>query len=1392
MVKQREYDRHEIVEIKHMIKNLQKELEIERRLKDETKKKLDDTQAELDDVLAETDSLRIKLKQSKQENERLTEVHKDEIAEYKSVNEKEFREELEIRVVEAQNIAHHKFDQERFAMVKEIENYHKKCKELEVEKQQYAGQLQQKQAEFESMRAAGKSIRATSGSIKQQDIEKLKREKESLNTSLEIMTARLGSLETENQELVTSVSLKDGELRRAQQWKGRFKKLKSFEEKCKDILDKDENNRGLANRAQQVQDNGSFKLGNDATVALQEEAVIELNAEAAATLHGNGNRDVFSCTSSAENIRLNERLRAIENEIFIRDSKIADLERRNSVLSEALKIKEDGSLEELKALQEELSFERETVKRNSQEWTEMVCKFDAERNTWQEKFDKLKEENQALLISCEKYDKTIEQTKVEIENLRKTVSCMKGFQEKKSELSQELCDSATHLDELQKPMKCEIDNLTCKASNLQPDLKQKDVSVEDMQGKSCTTVKLQGNEDKLERIVNETRTSQGEPDTKSGDGNLASELLNLDKRFQDLKGYTEELEAKSKGQIREIKELKNRLRWQDSGTHVEELEKELQMVNKKMTKMMTKEGELTIINEQQKIAFQELKENLLEVEQDLKMKEELFKNEVHNLTRQKDWMKTRKEKLSAENAELQNQLNEQQRKTNESKLEAQEVFSKIKAAQFELAASESSKKTLEKRCQQLKKQLADKEIECKNFETNYNELLKEFANEEKKRRQLNRDSEIEANIDESESAKRQFDRKVVEHEARLTEREAQLDKSEAKLEECEIALAKSEEKRRESEKDLKYLRKLFNKWTIDFDEMKAENSGLKKELKTCKKYSGFGKSDKEKFGKLSENETSDVQAAVESVEDNNEERMVKDSNEKKRKVDEENELQNEMRKQIRLLNSELESLKKDFEKAEITIHLDGCKEDFQQAVIDIHLNSLKKDFEEQEMEIHIKIKTQEDEKEVVQIRSNNFEGLKAKAEQRAFEIRPKNALWKVDNKKETKHVRVSAVMIDSKMKEQEGKNFKMKKENYGCNQQKEFFQSHGSEIKGHAKRNVQEGSAKKVDPEAWKSSFVTEYEDTKPSEVNQAGDECSKDVKDKSNAYKIIERDIAESSSETWQVTVTGAGDKVHQRFQLGTIDSRSDSDEDFWGMALKPLNESPRNIDLRDAKRCNEDFEVSKPAENPICIQENMAENIVHKESEWTNIAEVCVRKGSQETTIAENFVGKEFVAAMTGKCHGHEDLGEAMSSKGKDFGGNTSAESYVVNEPRQTVSESQGGDQSKGGAKSILHTVGFKLSRSSEKKKVGFKDKVDVHYFDDDDFYGTWNRTPLLNGFEGKWNIHIDVNGVEEVDITGDKTKENVRDHCNHSSDDVKSTVEEGDKNEGKESSRGKQSLD
>ena len=1388
MVKQREYDRHEIVEIKHKIKNLQKELEIERAMKNEAKKELDDIQAELDDLLTETNGLRIKLNQSKQENERLTEVHKDEIAEYKSMNEKEFREELEMRVVEAQYIAHHKFDQERFAMVKEIENYHKKCKELEAEKQKYAGEVQHQQAELESIRAAGESIRAAGGSIKQQYIDKLKRETESLNTSLEIMTAKLDSLETEKRELVASVSLKDGELRRAQQWKGRAKKLKLFEDKCKDILDKDENIQELANRAEQVQDNSSFELGNDATVALQEEAVIELHTEAADMLQGNGNRNVFSATASAENIRLNERLRAIENEIFIRDSKIADLERRNSILSEKLKIKDDGSLGELKALQEELSFERETVRRNSQEWTELVCKFDADRNTWQEKIDKLKEENQALQISCEKYAETIEQNKVEIESLRKTVSCMKGFQEKKSELSHELYDSTTLLDELQKSIKCEVANLTSEGSNLQPDLKQRDALVEDMQGQSCTTVKLQENEDRLEKIVDKTRKSQEEPDTKREDGKLASELLNLDKRLQDLKGYNEELEAKNKEQHHEIKELKNRLRWQDSGTHVEDLEKELQMVNKKMTKMMNKEEELRIINEQQKIVIQELKEKLLEVEQDLKMKEELFKNDVHNLTRQKDWMKTRKEKLSAENSELQNQLNEQQRKTNESKLEAQEVFSKIKAAQFELAASESSKKTLEKRCQKLKKQLADKEIECNNFETNYNELLKEFANEEKKHRQLNRDSDIEANVDKIESAKRQFDRKVIEHEARLTEREAQLDKTEAKLEECEIALAKSEEKRHESEKDLKYLRKLFNKWTIDFDEMKAENSGLKKELKTCKKYSGIGKYDEKKFGKLLENENSDVQVAVERVEDNNEQRIVYESNEKRKKMDEENELHNEMRKQIRLLNSELDSLKEDFEKAEIMIHLDGCKEDFQRAVIDIRLNSLKKDFEKQEMEIHIKIKTQGDEKKVVQIRSNNFEGLKAKAEQGAFEIRPKNALGKLDDNKEAKDVRVSTVTIDSTMKEQEGKNFENKKKNYGCNQQGELVETYRSEFKGRDKRNVQQGLDKNVDPEAWRSTFMTECAEPITSEVNQAGDEYSKDVKKKSNVYKIVERDIAESRSGTWQVTVTEAGAKVHQRFKLGTINSRSDSDEDFWGMEL---NESPRNINLRDANECNKDFEVPRPAENPNCIQENMAENNVPKESEWTNIAEVCVGKGSEQTTIAENCVGEESGAVMTGKDYGRGDLGEAMSGKyynAKDFGRNTSAENYVVNEPRQTVQEIQGGDQSKQGTKSILHTAGFKISRRSEKKKVGFKDNVDVHYFDDDDFYGTWNRTPLLSGFEGKWNIHIDVNGVEEDDVTGDKTKENVEAHCNLSSDAVKSTVEEGDKNERKESSRGK----
>ena len=188
---------------------LDKELQIEKRLKVEASKDYEESKAEIDQLLDENEGIKSKLRSTQYEMECLYDEYNEVVDEHNALIIEKDHQKLEMIMEEAKQVAEMKFSAEKVALFSEIETYNNKCKALRVECEKWQGQFLKCNNELQQVRCELKE----SESYRQDDICRLLDEKESRRADLKAKKTTLASIEKENEKLVRDLRDKEREIK---------------------------------------------------------------------------------------------------------------------------------------------------------------------------------------------------------------------------------------------------------------------------------------------------------------------------------------------------------------------------------------------------------------------------------------------------------------------------------------------------------------------------------------------------------------------------------------------------------------------------------------------------------------------------------------------------------------------------------------------------------------------------------------------------------------------------------------------------------------------------------------------------------------------------------------------------------------------------------------------------------------------------------------------------------------------------------------------------------------------------------------------------------------------------------------------------------------------------
>ena len=217
--------------IKRRMKQIEQELMVEKRLKLEVKQSKEECQAEIDELLLENEDIKKKLRQCHHDLERLHDENISLVSDYNSMMDRGEVKESEQQLCLMQELVEVKFEEVRADFVNEIERYQFEAEEFKQKFEQTAAELEKAQSELEA-----------SILYRQDDIDRLLKEKQALKGELKSKKAQLQSLEALNGKLTIHLKEKKGQLRHFQNLtssKDSNGKLNTSEtqvlEKCREI-----------------------------------------------------------------------------------------------------------------------------------------------------------------------------------------------------------------------------------------------------------------------------------------------------------------------------------------------------------------------------------------------------------------------------------------------------------------------------------------------------------------------------------------------------------------------------------------------------------------------------------------------------------------------------------------------------------------------------------------------------------------------------------------------------------------------------------------------------------------------------------------------------------------------------------------------------------------------------------------------------------------------------------------------------------------------------------------------------------------------------------------------------------------------------------------------------
>ncbi|XP_065063293.1 interaptin-like [Rhopilema esculentum] len=310
MSKQRENEFEELIIIKRKMKQLEQELMVEKRLKLEVKQSKEECQAEIDELLLENEEIKKKLRKYHHDLERLHDENRSLVSDYNSMMDRSEVIEAEQQLNLMQELMEEKFQEVRADFGNEIERYQFEAKEFKQKFEQTAAELEKAQSELEAVVL-----------YRQDDIDRLLKEKQALKVDLKSKKAKLQCLEALNGELKSNLKEKESQL-------SQFQNFTSYED-------------------------GNGQLDASETLILEKCREIE-------QLHIKV-EEPQDINPDKETLKLKEELNQLKKDQLVKKGEIEDLNKKNEELRQLLKELQG------KLLHEELSHEENVKSTKEQE-----------------------------------------------------------------------------------------------------------------------------------------------------------------------------------------------------------------------------------------------------------------------------------------------------------------------------------------------------------------------------------------------------------------------------------------------------------------------------------------------------------------------------------------------------------------------------------------------------------------------------------------------------------------------------------------------------------------------------------------------------------------------------------------------------------------------------------------------------------------------------------------------------------------------------------------------------------------------------------------------------------------------------------------------------------------
>eukprot|EP00795_Rhopilema_esculentum_P008649 gene8649-14664_t len=491
MSKNKENEYEDIIMIKRRMKQLEQELMVEKRLKFEVKHSKEECQAEIDELLLENEEIKKKLRKYHHDLERLHDENRSLVSDYNSMMDRGEVIEAEQQHHLMQELMEEKFQEVRADFVNEIERYQFEAKEFKQKFEQTAAELEKAQSELEAVVL-----------YRQDDIDRLLKEKQALKVDLKGKKTKLQWLEALNGELKSNLKEKESQLSRFQSFSSykesngqldasetpileKFKEIEQLHIKVEELQDinPDEKTLKFKEEMDQVKKDQLVKKGEIEDLNKKNEELRQLLKELQGKLlHEELSHEEYVKSTKEqerkletslaefeqENISLKRKLTDAEIQAQAHSKQLLDMKEKHRELTE----KVDNSIEREKfqSVMDQLDNQSSKIESLLKEKENLETSFKEEQEDLNDKLDKVLDANVDLEKSCIDLESILEQKEATIKTLEKS---LKEIQENTKVTTAPLAEENKMLkDDLAKSLD-EVAALKAQIIKLEKDLEAK-------------------------------------------------------------------------------------------------------------------------------------------------------------------------------------------------------------------------------------------------------------------------------------------------------------------------------------------------------------------------------------------------------------------------------------------------------------------------------------------------------------------------------------------------------------------------------------------------------------------------------------------------------------------------------------------------------------------------------------------------------------------------------------------------------------------------------------------------------------------------------------------------------------------------------------------------------